>query len=311
MDGTRTVPEVVAAMLDAVPGGSYDEAARVVDALVNSGHLEDAAAPPPDLPAADLIRHSRGQVYFQHVDLVPRDGGWHAQLALRRSAVVVLGLGGTGGHAAWALTAAGVGRVHCVDDDVVELSNLNRQVLYAEADVGRPKVDAALERLRQVNSGVVLTGERRRITSAAGLADLVDGFDLLVLCADEPRDLRGWAARTGKPWVGGGYHGPLVTVGVFAPGHPCWECLVAGEAARRTPGTPSDLTGGGGATSASAGLSGHLTAQAALTLLTGIPPIPPGYLYGLNLLALDAPVHVRHPGRPACPVCDPPGPSGS
>lgn len=305
MDGSRTAEDVVAAVLEAVPGATAARARAVVRALVASGHVEDAAAPPPpELSARELDRYSRTQAYYRHVDRTPREHGWHAQLALRRSSVLVVGLGGTGGHAAWALTAAGVGRLHCVDADVVELSNLSRQVLYDERDVGRPKAEAALDRLRPVNSGVELTGERRRVTGPGDLAALAADHDVLALCADEPGGpdgIRAWADRTGKPWVGGGYHGPLVTVGVFAPGGPCHACLAAGEA-ERVGSAPSGPRGAG-ATPASAGLSGLLTAQAVLTLLTGTPPLEPGYVHGLNLLAPGAPVYARHPPRPGCGTC--------
>ena len=76
---------------------------------------------------------------------MPRASSWDAQARLARSRVTVVGLGGSGAGAAAALAASGVGRLHCVDPDAVELSNLNRQVLYSEDDIGRPKVDAAVD----------------------------------------------------------------------------------------------------------------------------------------------------------------------
>ena len=94
------------------------------------------------------------------MDLTPRESTWHAQLRLRRSKAIVIGLGGTGGAAAMALAMSGVGHVHCVEPDLVELSNLNRQILYTEKDIGLPKVDAAVERLRSSNSDIMVTGDR-------------------------------------------------------------------------------------------------------------------------------------------------------
>jgi molybdopterin/thiamine biosynthesis adenylyltransferase len=307
MDGHLAPQGISLRLRRTFPGMSAGQADTVIATLLGSGYVEDAhAAPPPELSAAELDRYDRNHSFFRRVDLTPREHGWESQLRLRAATVLVLGLGGTGGHAAWALAAAGVGTIHCVDPDLVELSNLNRQVLYDEGDVGRPKVTAALARLRRVNSAITITGERRRVASAAELALLLEGFDVLALCADEPHDLRIWANRAcaaaGVPWVGGGYSGPLVTAGVFAPGHPCYECLRAGEEARRRPGTPVDL-GGPGVLATSAGLSGQLTAQAVITLVTGVPDIEPGYVHGVNLMAPDHLVHIRHPSRPDCPVC--------
>ncbi|WP_419196552.1 HesA/MoeB/ThiF family protein [Actinacidiphila glaucinigra] len=140
---------------------------------------------------------------------------------LRAAKVVVVGVGGTGSAAATALAASGMGRLHLVDDDRVELSNLNRQTLYAEADIGRLKVDAARDRLRRTNSDITVTAQRTRITGPGDLEAILPGCDLLVMCADRPDDIRTWAntacLNADLPWVDGGYHGPLVTVGAYAP----------------------------------------------------------------------------------------------
>ncbi|MFC6083481.1 HesA/MoeB/ThiF family protein [Sphaerisporangium aureirubrum] len=311
MDGTLPVPEIVERLERRFPELSARQAESVVVQLIGSGYVEDAAAEPPsELTPRELERYSRNYAYFRRVDLIPRAHGWEAQLALKRARVVVLGLGGTGSHVAWALAAAGVGWLHCVDPDVVELSNLSRQVLYAEADVGMAKVDAALRRLREVNSDVAVSGDRARVASAAELGRLVRGADMLALCADEPggHGLRVWANRVcagaGIPWAGGGYSGPLVTVGVYTPGGPCYECVSAAEQARHPPGARVDL-GGPGVLATSAGLTGHLLAHAVITQLTGVPPLPSGRVFGLNLIAPDQHIDIRHPRRGDCPVCGP------
>ncbi|MEV6983010.1 ThiF family adenylyltransferase [Sphaerisporangium sp. NPDC051017] len=311
MDGTLPTAEVISLLSGIFPEMTATQAESVVTQLVASGYVEDAAAtPPPELSPRERDRYSRNHDYFRRVDLTPRKHGWEAQLALRNARVVVLGLGGTGSHTAWALAAAGVGRLHCVDPDVVEPSNLSRQCLYGEADVGRAKAEVAVRRLREVNSDVTIIGDRRRVESVEQLARLIADADMLALCADEPRGhgLRVWAnracAQAGIPWAGGGYNGPLVTVGVFAPGRPCYECVSAGEQARRRPGTPADL-GGPGVIATSAGISGHLVAHAVITQLTGVPPIPAGRVGGVNLIAPDQLVDVRHPSLDDCPVCGP------
>jgi hypothetical protein len=88
--------------------------------------------------------------------------GPHAQAEseIRDATVTILGVGGSGGIAALALAASGVGHLNCVDPDVVELSNLSRQILYTEADIGQPKADSAVTRLIQLNSDIKITGQR-------------------------------------------------------------------------------------------------------------------------------------------------------
>ena len=88
--------------------------------------------------------------YFSWIDTDPRRSRYDVQVALKRARVTVLGMGGTGGAVAMGLVAAGVGRLHCLDFDDVEVSNLNRQVLYTEDDIGRPKVDTAVRRITAV-----------------------------------------------------------------------------------------------------------------------------------------------------------------
>ncbi|GAA1309435.1 thiamine/molybdopterin biosynthesis protein [Planotetraspora silvatica] len=318
MDGTRTPDDIAEIICGSVPGLSAPEAREIVSILIDSGHVEDASAQVPDeISVRERDRYGRSQAFFHLVDLTPRPHAWEAQLRLKKARVVVLGLGGTGSHAAWALAATGVGRIHCVDADVVELSNLNRQVLYTEDDIGRMKVDIAMERLRQLNSDIEITGESRRVDGEAGLRLLLEDCDVLALCADEPRG-RGlaegisiWANRVcaslGVPWVGGGYNGPLVTVGTFERGRgACFECLIEGEARRRRPDLPVDL-GGPGVLAISAGISGQLVAHAVISLITGVPQPTTGTFLGLNLIAPEHHVWVRHPPRPDCPVCAPSG----
>ncbi|MFI6602717.1 HesA/MoeB/ThiF family protein [Nonomuraea sp. NPDC050536] len=292
MDGTRTTDEIICRL----PGSE-----EVVQALLASGHIEEAAADSPDLTAAEQDRYARNLDYFRWTDLTPRDTPWELQLRLKRAKVLVLGLGGVGTHAARALAAAGVGALHCLDPDTVEPSNLNRQ-LYGEQDVGRGKAEATVEALRAVNSGIQVTGAATRITTAEELIEATTGFDVLALCADEPKGpdgIRHWADRAGIPWAGGGYTGPMVSVGVFAPGYPCYACLLA-EGERR--GVYADH-GWPGVLSTSAGLAGLMTAQAVISLITGVPDTAPGYAYGINLACPGDITFVRPTPRDGCEIC--------
>ncbi|HEY5832731.1 ThiF family adenylyltransferase [Streptomyces sp.] len=319
MDGSRSAPQIAAEVTARHPGVPVDSVRSAMAELREAGFVDDAAAPlPAGLGARDRVRHARGVALLRWMDLSPRATPWKAQLRLRRARVLVLGVGGTGGATAQLLVASGVGHLHAVDPDVVELSNLNRQLLYREADIGRPKATAARAALQALNSDVTVTSECREVCGPDDLIALLTAarYDLLVLGADRPPEIRRWANRVclrlGLPWVEGGYRGPLVTAGVHVPGEgPCWECQRAGEDERRDlrlrPGQSEDAASPrmpwNPASAVTASLSGTLVAHAALALLTGVPPMQPGFRYGVNLMSLGDPVLQRHPRRTDCPAC--------
>ncbi len=127
--------------------------------------------PPRTLSDAELDRYARQMI-------LPALGAT-GQVRLAHARVVVLGAGGIGCPVLRSLAAAGVGAIRVVDDDAVELSNLPRQTLYAEADLGRPKADAAADAVRRLNRHVAVSGRAERIT-AESVAALTDGADLVV-----------------------------------------------------------------------------------------------------------------------------------
>lgn len=239
--------------------------------------------------------------------------------ALKRARVTVAGLGGTGGVAALQLALSGIGRLHCVDADArVELSNLNRQVLYREDDIGRRKAAAAVHRLREHNSTITVTGEQARIAGIDDARGLARGCDVLVLAADDPPELRRWVNRAcaaeGTPWVDAGYHGPLPQAGVFVPGRgACWECVADAADQYRTevlgagPAGPAvrRIASAQAAAAPTAGISGSLAAHYATALITGIPRIEASEVIYVNLMDLAASYTTRDPARPRCPGCQP------
>jgi adenylyltransferase/sulfurtransferase len=109
--------------------------------------------------------------------------GEEGQEKLAVGSVLVVGTGGLGSPALLYLAAAGVGRLGIVDDDVVELSNLQRQVLHSTADLGRRKVDSAFEKLRALNPGVTLERHDARFTAETA-EELLDGYDVAVTAVD-------------------------------------------------------------------------------------------------------------------------------
>ena len=142
MDGRRSVPEIVEHVRAAHADQPPERLRSGAEQLISSGFVEDAAGPVPDvLSPRDLARYDHAMAYFRWLDLIPRESSWEPQARLRHARVTILGVGGTSGIAALALAAAGIGRLHLVDPDVVNLSNLSRQVIYSENDIGTSKVD--------------------------------------------------------------------------------------------------------------------------------------------------------------------------
>jgi molybdopterin-synthase adenylyltransferase len=316
MDGTRSVTQIIDRAARAHPDEPEASVRAAVRQLMGSGYVEDAGAPDPaELSERDKQRYDRARRYYRWLDLTARASTWEPQARLRAARVTVIGIGGTGGVASLALAAAGVGRLHCVDPDVVELSNLSRQVIYTEDDIGAPKADAAVARLRRLNTDIAVSGERRLIGSVDDVLPLVGDCDVLVLTADQPPDVRVWTNRaciaTGRPWVDAGYHGPLVQVGVYRPGAgSCWECLhdASREQQLSLGANPCDApdrpaAAGRAVGAVSAGISGYLAAHEVIALLTGVPPAEPGRIQAINLAAFDAPYAFAEPPRPSCPAC--------
>ena len=168
---------------------------------------------------------------------VPRE---EAQVRLLESSVAVLGVGGLGTWAAAALAQSGVGHLILVDDDDVDDSNLNRQVLFAESDLGRPKVDAAARRLEALNDEIRITALHARLTSARDVAFAIAGADVVIATADQPTDkIATWiddgCRAAGVPHVSAGQFPPKLRVGPFVipgktPGICClYEQLRADE----------------------------------------------------------------------------------
>lgn len=310
LDGSSTIAELASHFPDHTP----DEVLRAFTQLADAGFVEETGTPDPaELSTRDKERYDRGRRFFRWTDRTPRSTYWEPQVRLRNARVVVAGLGGTGGTAALALAASGIGRLHCVDDDTVELSNLNRQIIYTEKDIGRLKTDAAAERLRALNSDIDVTTQRLRVRTLDDIAGLAQDCDVLVLAADQPAEIHAWANRaclsSAIPWVDSGYHGPRAAVGVYVPGQgPCYECVRLAEHDRnRALGVVDDYDSvradRNAVTATSAGISGHLAAHAVLALITGTTPVWPGRIHGVNLVAPDDQYVIDDPRRDDCPAC--------
>ena len=157
--------------------------------------------------------------------------GETGQEKLKRAKVIIAGSGGLGSPAAIYLVAAGVGTVRIVDYDRVELSNLNRQILHWDSDIGRSKVDSAIEKLSQLNQDVKIEAMDETITEA-NISQLVAGFDVIVDGMDNlpARYLLNKAAiENNIPFVHGTVYGLEGRAMTIIPGKTaCLRCVYRG-----------------------------------------------------------------------------------
>lgn len=238
--------------------------------------------------------------YQRHIVLKEVGGG--GQNRLKAATVAVVGAGGLGSPCLQYLAAAGVGQISLIDDDEVSLSNLQRQTLFTTADVGRPKVEAAAERLHALNPHIVIEPIRARLTAETARS-LLSQHDVIADGCDNFRtrsDVNRAAVQLGIPLVSaaiGPFEGQL---GVFAghlPEEPCYACFA---------GLPEDLPGTScadiGVLGAVAGLIGAAQALEVLRLIAGFGESRIGHLWLYEGLSLQA-RSIRVPKDPACPVC--------
>jgi adenylyltransferase/sulfurtransferase len=245
------------------------------------------------------LRREEIERYSRHLTL-PEIGA-DGQKKLKRSSVLLVGAGGLGAPSSLYLAAAGVGRIGLVDFDRVEVSNLQRQVLFGDPDLGRTKLEAARERLAAVNRFTILDLHETRLVPA-NASDLVAGYDLVVDGSDnfQTRFLVNDACvLAGKPYIYGSvyrFQGQASVFGV-ADG-PCYRCLFPEPPpAGAVPGCAE-----AGVLGVVPGIIGSIQATEAIKLLIGIGSSLAGRLLLFDALAMR--FRELKVGRDAgCPVC--------
>lgn len=223
--------------------------------------------------------------------------GWGlaGQQRLARARVAIVGAGGLGCPVALYLAAAGVGILRIIDPEVVEITNLNRQILHWSDDIGRPKVASVAEKLRRLNPGVQVIPIAARLTpenveeileDAEVIVDALDNFETRLILND-------YAVRSRKPLVHGaiwGWEGRAMTI--LAPQTACLRCLF--EA-----GPPPGVFPVVGTTP---GLIAMIQATEVLKLLLGVgEPLLNRYLI-YDGLSMEIRILQVRP-RPGCPAC--------
>lgn len=168
----------------------------------------------------DLLRYRR-QIYYPYL-------GEEGQEKLKNAHVVIAGVGGLGSPTALYLAAAGIGHLTLIDRDVVSLSNLNRQILHYDQDIGREKVSSGADKLRLLNPTVQVTTVMKQIDEGNAV-DLIAGAQVVMDGMDnfETRLILNRACvKLGIPFIHGGVHSLMGEVTTIIPGEtPCFACL--------------------------------------------------------------------------------------
>lgn len=305
LDGRRSREQ-----LDAEFG--EEEVGDLLAQLEELGVVEDAAD--DDLIETDVIaRFDRQLRYFSDVTDGPTPS--QSQGKLENAKVAVLGVGGLGGWSALNLACCGIGEMRLVDFDRVELSNLNRQVLYSEEDIGRLKAEAAAERLGGFNSKMRLDVRVERMGSEAAVAEAIDGCDIVIDACDWPaHDIELWVNSAcfsaGIPFIAMSHFPPIARVGpLYVPGVTgCFACQEAGYRRayplfdvaieqHRAKQSPAATLG------PACGLIGGQVGLDVLHQLTGLAEpstLGVAHIYDLRTMEVEREPVVPEPG---CPVC--------
>jgi molybdopterin-synthase adenylyltransferase len=289
-----------------------EEVGDLLAQLEELGVVEDAAD--DDLIEDDVVaRFDRQLRYFSDISTGPPPS--QCQGRLENARIAVLGVGGLGGWSALALSCCGIGEMLLVDFDQVELTNLNRQVLYGEGDIGRNKAEAAAERLASFNSRMRLEVLAKRLESQAEIAATVEGYDLVIDAVDWPaHEVERWVNaacfEVGVPYVAMSHFPPIARVGPFyVPGvtgcyacqeisyrrsYPMFDAAIDQRKGKSAPsatlGPACALIGG----QVALDIVHHLTGLAAPSTLGA------GHVYDLRTMKLEREDVVP---EPSCPVC--------
>lgn len=245
-----------------------------------------------DFTEDDLVRYSR------HILLA--DVGVEGQEKIREAKVLVVGAGGLGSPVALYLAAAGVGTIGIVDGDVVDLSNLQRQVIHFTKDVNVPKVESAKEKIQLINPGVEVVTYHEFLTSE-NIKEIISGYDFVIDGTDNfPVKflINDACVMAGKPFSHGGilrFEGQTFT---YTPGHACYRCMFG---APPPPGLVPTCSQAG-TLGAIAGMLGTIQAAEALKYITGVGELLTDRLLTFNAKTMDfRKIKVRRNDK--CPVC--------
>ncbi|PWG60227.1 HesA/MoeB/ThiF family protein [Bifidobacterium catulorum] len=238
--------------------------------------------------------------YARH--LILKGVGVRGQKRLLASKVLIVGAGGLGSPVALYLAAAGVGTIGIVDGDVVDASNLQRQIIHDDGHVGMAKAESAKLGVNRLNPDVRVN-TYRTMFAADNAADIIDGYDLVVDATDN------FAAKflindacvlAGKPFIHGGvvrFSGQLMD---YVPGKgPCYRCIFREMPAAGEVPTCREA----GVLGAAVGVIGSLQAVEAVKMITGAGDLLTARMLTVDLLSMNIRAVPLPEHEPGCPVC--------
>ena len=309
MDGTRSLEEIHASL----------------DGRVELPQIEQLAAKMSELrlirDGGQSGRQSQKGCYVRQISFFAdfTDNPAGAQERLRAATVTIIGVGTIGSAIAVHLARAGVGRICACDIDTISASNLPRNAIYMDADIGQDKVRVAARRLREASPDLVFEGKRLGVRSSADVEGIAAGSDLVINCADQPSvaQTSEWTGQAvmalGLPHIlAGGYRTHLGFVGpTILPGRSaCWKCFEMDYLQN----DPFAINGwkplaAGRPTGGSLGPLGAVVAGIhaweAIRILTGIlPPAMTNRKGEIDFVDMSISYHTVE-RRPDCPVCGP------
>lgn len=241
-----------------------------------------------------LLRYSR-HILLPHLE-------YEGQQKLLDSRVMIVGLGGLGSPVALYLAASGIGKLLLVDDDAVELTNLQRQIVHRTASVGQLKTDSAATTLRELNNEVEIDCLAER-PDADRLEKLLPDIDVVVDCTDNFASrflLNRLCKQSRTPLVSAAairWEGQVSVFDTRQPEAPCYRCLYDEDGAN----TPQNCSENG-VLSPLLGLMGSIQAIETIKLLSGAGQSLAGRVVMIDALSLQI-REMRLPQDPACPVC--------
>lgn len=237
--------------------------------------------------------------YSRHI--VMPEVGEEGQRKINEASVFLVGAGGLGSPAGYYLAAAGVGRIGIIDSDVVELSNLQRQILHSTDRIGKPKVESARQTLESLNPNVSVITYRDKLTSK-NAHELFKDYDIVIDCSDnyDTRYISNDACiHTGKPLIYGAvfrFEGQAMTI---IPGTgPCYRCLYPAPSPPGIVLSPREA----GLFGVLPGVIGLIQATEALKLILGQGELLTGWLLSYNALAMEF-AKLKIQKNPHCPTC--------
>lgn len=319
LTGTRTVDGIWQELRRDYPDTTLEDVTAAVQQFDQAGFLLNGAHRPHGiLNEYEQDRWLRNINFFGSYASMSQNK-YEQQARLRDCRITLVGLGGLGCHLLLDLAAMGIGHIRAVEFDRVELSNLNRQILYRDRDVGKKKLDLAVARVREFNSSIDIEPVDLQISSTEDVRRVAEGADLLISAADRPKmEIMNWVnaacVQLGVPLISGGvdvqysYH---ITV---IPGQTgcieCWRLQVAATdvASARLLQQKRDLqiVGDRAAFGPLVTMTTGFVLGEVTRLVTGIaPPVAAGRLMRLRFDDYELAEYERWSRRPDCSVCGP------